>query len=81
MLKLGPRGKEGLMKDERYGYYKDFYQVVVDFETRNDWSSVMPELKREMLDKHQDILLDHHLDEDEAAEGKIVGRLSFVSTP
>lgn len=80
MRGLGASGRvDALMHDEHAGHYKDFYKVLVDFETRPEWMSVMPILKQQMLETHEQILLNHHLDQDEAAEAKIVGRLSYVS--
>ncbi|KAL7753413.1 vacuolar membrane-associated protein iml1 [Sorochytrium milnesiophthora] len=36
--------------------YKDFYKVIVDLETRSDWMSVLPVLKREFNIFQRDIL-------------------------
>lgn len=37
-------------------HYKDFYKVVVDWETRADWNSVIPAIKRETFAFYQSIL-------------------------
>jgi hypothetical protein len=80
LANLQPRGRflSALQHDPYLGSYKDFYKVIVDFETRQEWQSIMPELKKQMLDTHEEILLIYHTDEDEAAEVKIIGRLGYV---
>lgn len=75
---LGEAGTEALMHDKHTGHYKDFYKVLVDFETRPEWLSVMPILKQQMIQTHEEILLNHHLDENESANAKILGRLSYA---
>lgn len=42
----------GVYKDK---YYRDFYKVIVDNETRSDWFSVLKDLKREFI-TYPDIL-------------------------
>ncbi len=76
---LGRTGEDALRYDEHLGYYKDFYKVIVDAELRAEWDSLLPTLKREVMETHSHILLNHHLEEDESKEAKIIGRLSFVS--
>ena len=37
---------------EKFGedkYYRDFYKVIVDNETRSEWTSVIKQLKREFI--------------------------------
>lgn len=76
---LGITGREALLHSPHAGYYKDFYRVIVDFETRSEWSTILPVLKQQLLETHEAILLNHHLGGDAADEAKIIGRLSFVS--
>lgn len=78
---LGITGREALLHAPHAGYYKDFYRVIVDFETRSEWSTILPALKQQLLETHEAILLNHHLGGDAEDEAKIVGRLSFVSRP
>lgn len=67
-----------LQTDPYLGHYKDFYKVIVDFETRQEWLSIMPELKKQMIETHEEILLNYHTGENEAAKVEILGRLSYV---
>lgn len=78
---LAPEGRylKALQHDPYLGHYKDFYKVIVDFETRHEWHSIMPILKQQMLETHEEILLIYHIDADKAAEVKIMGRLGYVS--
>jgi hypothetical protein len=80
LANLTPEGKflTALQHDPYLGHYKDFYKVIVDFETRQEWHSIMPVLKQQMLETHEEILLIYHIGEDEAAEVKIMGRLGYV---
>ena len=82
LANLKPQGKflTALQHDAYLGHYKDFYKVIVDFETRQEWHSIMPVLKQQMLETHEEILLIYHTDADEAAEVKIIGRLGYVSS-
>jgi hypothetical protein len=77
---LGATGTDALRHDNHLGYYKDFYKIIVDAELRAEWHSLLSRLKREVMETHADILLNHHLEEDESKEAKIIGRLSFVRT-
>jgi hypothetical protein len=76
---LGTTGTDALRYDEHLGHFKDFYKIIVDAELRAEWHSLLPTLKREVIETHSHILLNHHLEEDESKEAKIIGRLSFVS--
>jgi hypothetical protein len=76
---LGITGREALLHAPHAGHYKDFYRVIVDFETRSEWATILPALKQQLLETHEAILLNHHLGGDAEDEAKIVGRLSFVS--
>jgi hypothetical protein len=76
---LGITGREALLHTPHAGYYKDFYRVIVDFETRSEWATILPVLKQQLLETHEQILLNHHRGGDTEDEAKIIGRLSFVS--
>lgn len=52
--------------------------MIVDFETRQEWLSIMPELKKQMIETHEEILLNYHTGEDESRKVEILGRLSYV---
>ena len=80
LANMNPRGKflNALQHDSYLGHYKDFYKVIVDFETRQEWHTIMPVLKQQMLETHEEILLIYHKDEDETAQVKIVGRLGYA---
>ncbi|KAG0223968.1 vacuolar membrane-associated protein iml1 [Actinomortierella wolfii] len=47
----------GLQRDEHGRYYQDFYKVVVDWEARTDWTTVIIPLKEEVMKYQRDILL------------------------
>ncbi|CAG8441084.1 2217_t:CDS:2 [Acaulospora colombiana] len=46
-----------LMRDQEGRCYKDFYKVIVDWETKSDWSMTLKELKNELMNYQQNILL------------------------
>ncbi|RHZ88514.1 hypothetical protein Glove_22g115 [Diversispora epigaea] len=46
-----------LMNDYEKRLCKDFYKVIVDWETRSDWSTALKELKNELLNYQPSILL------------------------
>ncbi|KAJ3336260.1 vacuolar membrane-associated protein iml1, partial [Entophlyctis luteolus] len=46
-----------LPRDFSGRYYRDFYRVVVEWETRSDWSNVLVPLKREFVRFEKDVLL------------------------
>ncbi|CAG8583025.1 7327_t:CDS:2, partial [Acaulospora colombiana] len=46
-----------LMKDNEGRWCKDFYKVIVDWETRSDWSTALKELKSELLNYQPNVLL------------------------
>ncbi|KAI5450651.1 vacuolar membrane-associated protein iml1 [Naganishia albida] len=75
---LGITGREALLHTPHAGYYKDFYRVIVDFETRSEWATILPVLKQQLLETHEQILLNHHRGGDAEDEAKIIGRLSFA---
>ncbi|CAG8443688.1 7242_t:CDS:2 [Scutellospora calospora] len=50
------RTEGSLMKDYKNRCCKDFYKVIVDWETRSDWSSVLMPLKNELLNYQPAIL-------------------------
>jgi len=51
-----PENDNAILYDSNNRPYKDFYRVVIDFETRTDWSSVLTILKREFVQFQKDIL-------------------------
>ncbi|CAG8506457.1 13958_t:CDS:2 [Acaulospora morrowiae] len=46
-----------LMKNHEGKWCRDFYKVIVDWETRNDWTTALKELKNELLSYQPKILL------------------------
>jgi hypothetical protein len=44
------------LRDHQGRYYKDFYHVLVDWETRQDWSVILTDLKKEFSQFQRDIL-------------------------
>lgn len=52
--------------DSQMRVYQDFYKVLVDWETRSDWSTVLYTLKRELLKFQKDVILR------ELADGRMV---------
>ncbi|CAG8462546.1 3945_t:CDS:2 [Diversispora eburnea] len=46
-----------VINDHEKRLYKDFYKVIVDWETRSDWSTALKELKNELLNYQPSILL------------------------
>jgi hypothetical protein len=45
-----------MSRDTTGRLYRDFYRVVVDWETRADWASVLIPLKREFFKFEKDVL-------------------------
>ena len=49
--------KESSVSVNSFGqYYRDYYRVVIDWETKSDWSLVLPSLKNEFAKFQKDIL-------------------------
>jgi len=51
-----PENDNAILYDSNNRPYKDFYRVVIDFETRTDWSSMLTILKKEFVQFQKDIL-------------------------
>ncbi|CAG8507228.1 1648_t:CDS:2 [Cetraspora pellucida] len=51
------QAESSLMKDYDNRWCKDFYKVIVDWETRSDWSSVLMSLKNELLNYQPAVLM------------------------
>lgn len=51
------RNDSTLMSGQEERRCKDFYKVIVDWETRSDWSTALKELKNELLNYQPSILL------------------------
>ncbi|KAJ3412424.1 vacuolar membrane-associated protein iml1 [Chytridiales sp. JEL 0842] len=47
---------EPLLRDSSGRMYRDFYRVVVDWETRSDWAQVLIPLKKEFIQFEKDVL-------------------------
>ncbi|KAG0241771.1 hypothetical protein B0O80DRAFT_451156 [Mortierella sp. GBAus27b] len=52
-----PGGQTGLQRDDEGRYYQDFYKVVIDWETRTDWTTAIIPLKEEIMRYQRDIML------------------------
>lgn len=76
----------GLMKDYRGRWCKDFFRVVVDFERKADWMTSLGDIKKRLERSEREVLLDFHLAELKAkgmhpeSEGdiNILGKWSFA---
>jgi hypothetical protein len=47
---------EPMLRDSSGRLYRDFYRVVVDWETRSDWAQVLLPLKKEFIQFEKDVL-------------------------
>ncbi|KAI9497719.1 hypothetical protein BDB00DRAFT_784640 [Zychaea mexicana] len=52
-------------------YYKDFYKVIADWESTDDWMSVIAPLKEEQLTFQKDVLMRKNKDEQSVVSGRI----------
>ena len=55
--KHGYPGGQTLQRDEEGRYFQDFYKVVIDWETRADWTTAIIPLKEEVMRYQRDIML------------------------
>ncbi|KAJ1555271.1 vacuolar membrane-associated protein iml1 [Nowakowskiella sp. JEL0078] len=69
---------DGKLHDHENQSFRDFYRVVVDWETRTDWGQVLVPLKQEFLRFRSDVL-QHHTNPDGSGTSKIHGVLSTAS--
>ncbi|KAJ6622952.1 hypothetical protein B0H10DRAFT_1787300 [Mycena sp. CBHHK59/15] len=73
-----------LRRDERGGWYKDFYKVITDLEVIYEWKPTLVSLKDSFWDFQRDILLTHHYHRASqdggagAEQVRLVGRLSYA---
>ncbi|KAI8922182.1 hypothetical protein DFJ77DRAFT_425692, partial [Powellomyces hirtus] len=69
--------------------YRDFYKVVVDWETRSDWSQVLIPLKKEFISFQRDVLQQPSVDgstilagaNSTASEGNVLEAINLALNP
>jgi hypothetical protein len=64
--------------DQTGNYTKDFYRVVIDFDSRSDWNTVLVQLKKDFSNYVKDVL-EHRSDDADDLEKVVGGQIASAT--